>query len=220
MRKSQCPRRISPLSRKARERGQLPARWQASNGRAARTNARVFCTRGPLTARLRRAPSPLRCEGEDKQNAFSRRLSRPSFADHQARKRLPDPPPATNEGGGAPKGASNQCRVECGTRPRASQTRARSRRTYLRGARSPSGAPPRHLQEALASLSSRPRFLELPGANGRTLPGASAASTSQTGPSAGRDDAQNRPGAACVAPPAGTAPAPPIRSTLAKGVPR
>ena len=88
------------------------------------------------------------------------------------------------------------------------------------GGRSPSGAPPRHLPRRIASLSSGPRFLELPGANGRTLPGASAASTSQTGPSAGRDDARNRPGTACVAPPAGTAPAPPIWSTLAKGVPR
>jgi hypothetical protein len=35
-------------------------------------------------------------------------------------------------------------------------------------------------------LSSGPRFLELPGANGRTLPGASAASTSRTGHSAGQ----------------------------------
>ena len=35
-------------------------------------------------------------------------------------------------------------------------------------------------------LSFGPRFLELPGANGRTLPGASAASTSRTGRSAGR----------------------------------
>ncbi len=44
-------------------------------------------------------------------------------------------------------------------------------------------------------LSSGPRFLELPGANGRTLPGASAASTSRTGRSAGRDDARSLPGA-------------------------
>ena len=46
-------------------------------------------------------------------------------------------------------------------------------------------------------LNPGPRFLELPGANGRTLPGASAASTSQTGPSAGRYDARSRPGAVC-----------------------
>jgi hypothetical protein len=60
-----------------------------------------------------------------------------------------------------------------------------------------------------ARLISGPRFLELPGANGRTLPGASAASTSRAGHSAGRYDARNRPGAECVVPPAGTAPAPP-----------
>jgi hypothetical protein len=42
------------------------------------------------------------------------------------------------------------------------------------GARSPLGAPPR-------LLGPGPRFLEPPGANGRTLPGTSAASTSQSG---------------------------------------
>ena len=55
----------------------------------------------------------------------------------------------------------------------------------LRG-RSPLGAPPRHSPSFDPRLNSGPRFLELPGANGRTLPGASAASTSRTGPSAGR----------------------------------
>jgi hypothetical protein len=61
----------------------------------------------------------------------------------------------------------------------------------------------------MARLISGPRFLELPGPNGRTLPGASAASTSRAGHSAGRYDARSRPGAECVVPPAGTAPAPP-----------
>jgi hypothetical protein len=61
----------------------------------------------------------------------------------------------------------------------------------------------------IARLISGPRFLELPGTNGRTLPGASAASTSRAGHSAGRYDARSRPGAECVVPPAGTAPAPP-----------
>jgi hypothetical protein len=42
-------------------------------------------------------------------------------------------------------------------------------------------------------LNPGPRFLELPGANGRTLPGASAASTSQAGRIAGRVDARSRP---------------------------
>ena len=106
-------------------------------------------------------------------------------------------PRPTKEGGGAPKGASNQCRVGSG--------HGRGPHPYpppLAGA----GArlPALHrgtCKRRIASLSSGPRFLELPGANGRTLPGASAASTSQTGPSAGRDDARNRPGTACVAPP-------------------
>ena len=43
----------------------------------------------------------------------------------------------------------------------------------------------------------RPGFLECAGANGSTLPDASAASTSRTGHSAGRDDARSRPGAVC-----------------------
>ncbi len=46
-------------------------------------------------------------------------------------------------------------------------------------------------------LNSGPRFLELPGANGRTLPGASAASTSRTSRNAGQYDARSRPGAVC-----------------------
>jgi|SRR5271166_908393 len=54
-------------------------------------------------------------------------------------------------------------------------------------------------------LNPGPRFLKLPGANGRTLPGASAASTSQTDPSAGLYDARSRPGAKLRASPAGTA---------------
>ena len=72
----------------------------------------------------------------------------------------------------------------------------------------------RRLAAALAKsvtpwLGSGPRFLELPGADGRTLPGASAASSSQTGQNAPADRFPSRPKAKCVAPPAGTAPAPP-----------
>jgi hypothetical protein len=52
------------------------------------------------------------------------------------------------------------------------------------------------LTEALTlQLNPGPRFLELPGANERTLPGASAASTSQAGRIASRVDARSRPGA-------------------------
>ncbi len=54
-------------------------------------------------------------------------------------------------------------------------------------------------------LNFGPRFLELPGAIGRTLPGAGAASPSRTGRSAGRDDARSLPGAGLRSPPAGTA---------------
>ncbi len=82
----------------------------------------------------------------------------------------------------------------------------------------------RHSTAALAKaltpwLSFGPRFLELPGANGRTLPGASAASTSRTGHSAGRDDARSRPGAGLRAPPAGTAPRSASGSSLEGDVP-
>ena len=63
-------------------------------------------------------------------------------------------------------------------------------------------------QAVTPRLSPGPRFLEPPGANGRTLPGASAASSSRTGHSAGRAGPRSRPGAECVVPPAGTALAP------------
>ena len=48
------------------------------------------------------------------------------------------------------------------------------------GARSPFGAPPRHFAEVLPSTRPRPRFLESPDPNGRTLSGTSAASTSRS----------------------------------------
>src|SRR6202795_3722907 len=48
-------------------------------------------------------------------------------------------------------------------------------------ARSPFGAPPRHTPRFLPSARLGPRFLEPPDANGRTLSGTSAASTSQSG---------------------------------------
>jgi hypothetical protein len=46
----------------------------------------------------------------------------------------------------------------------------------------------------IARLISGPRFLELPGANGRTLPGASAASTSRTSPCTTRKPAKTASG--------------------------
>ena len=78
--------------------------------------------------------------------------------------------------------------------------------------RSPSGAPPR-FSPKFPSARPGPRFLESPGANGRTLPGASAVSSSQSG-HAPDERGPGRPAANRIVPPAGTAPAP--RS----GVPR
>jgi hypothetical protein len=84
------------------------------------------------------------------------------------------------------------------------RARLRLQREPLASRRSTAG-----LAKALTPrLSFGPRFLEPPGANGRTLPDASAASTSRTGRNAGRDDARSRPGAWLRATPAGTALAP------------
>src|SRR3984957_20285466 len=89
------------------------------------------------------------------------------------------------KGGGAPK------RRNCPVGPRhalrcchllALRAKPRVQRDALAFRRSTAA-----LAEALTpQLSSGPRFLEPPGANGRTLPGASAASSSRTGHSAGR----------------------------------
>ena len=94
-------------------------------------------------------------------------------------------------------------RIGC-CHPNALRARMRVQRDALASRRSTAA-----LAEALTpQLSSGPRFLEPPGANGRTLPGASAASSSRTGHSAGRAGPRSRPGAECVVPPAGTALAP------------
>src|ERR1700722_15612077 len=100
------------------------------------------------------------------------------------------------KGGGAPK------RRNCPVGPRhanrcchllALRARPRVQRDALAFRRSTAA-----LAEALTpQLSSGPRFLEPPGANGRTLPGASAASSSRTGRSAGRAGPRSRPGAVC-----------------------
>ena len=94
-------------------------------------------------------------------------------------------------------------RIGC-CHPNALRARPRVQRDALAFRRSTAA-----LAEALTpQLNSGPRFLEPPGANGRTLPGASAASSSRTGHSAGRAGPRSRPGAECVVPPAGTALAP------------
>ena len=83
---------------------------------------------------------------------------------------LPDVFAPQKEGGGAPNGAPTSCRAAM---------RGRSRGPINKRDRSPFGAPPR----SCAGNPTRPgpRFLESPDANGRTLSGTSAASTSQSG---------------------------------------
>jgi hypothetical protein len=84
-------------------------------------------------------------------------------------------------------------------------------------ARSPFGAPPRH-PRFWPRLGLRPRFLESPDANGRTLSGTSAASTSRSDTRrTGR--CQSRPRAQCIATPNENRSRSASRSTLAKGVP-
>jgi hypothetical protein len=83
-------------------------------------------------------------------------------------------------------------------------------------ARSPFGAPPRH-PRFLPSARLRPRFLEPPDANGRTLSGTSAASTSRSGTCrTGR--CPSRPRAQCITAPHENRSRSAFRSTLAKGV--
>jgi hypothetical protein len=76
---------------------------------------------------------------------------------------------------------------------------------------------PTAASEVLASAQLRPRFLEPPDANGRTLSGTSAASTSRSGTRrTGR--CPSRPRAQCIAAPDENRSRFALRSTLAKGV--
>jgi len=100
------------------------------------------------------------------------------------------------EGGGAPNGAPRLPRLVALARPRPDKRAARLS-ALLRG-HAPGFLPTRP----------GPRFLESPDANGRTLSGTSAASTSRSGTRrTGR--CPSRPRAQCIATPARTAPAPP-----------
>ncbi len=163
--------------------------------------------------------------GENK-NPFSRRVPRPRFAYHHNNKALLDSLPSPHDpkrGAERRKAHPNQCpRHTRQATPLDADARGAEAR---QDAALPSGALAfRRSTAALAKaltprLSSGPRFLELPGANGRTLPGASAASTSRTGRSAGRV-MPKPPGCGLAIPPAGTAPAPPFRHAFRKGVPR
>jgi hypothetical protein len=74
------------------------------------------------------------------------------------------------QGGGAPNGAPQLPRLDAQARPRPDKRD-----------RSPFGAPPRSCAGISFPTRPGPRFLESPDANGRTLSGTSAASTSQSG---------------------------------------
>ena len=130
--------------------------------------------------------------GGEKQIRSRGAALRPSYGKlvHESHSHLP---PQRTKGGGAPEGAMSWSRA---TRYRcchliALRARQRVQRDALASRRSTAALA----KTVTPWLNPGPRFLELPGANGRTLPGASAASTSQTGRSAGRYDARSRPGA-------------------------
>jgi hypothetical protein len=108
-----------------------------------------------------RKPSSPSQRGGGNVSTFSRRTPRPRFGYHHNNKAFLDSPPSprkimrNKEGGGAPKGASNHGRAISGARQRAKQPRpAQFRAPFacFAGARSPSGAPPRHFADCSAHL--------------------------------------------------------------------
>jgi hypothetical protein len=136
--------------------------------------------------------------------------------------------PGNPRGSGAPRGASNQCR--------ATPTHVAMSRRFGRGARRRQvyAICATHLLPGRARLpalccGSRQGFdpltqlqAMLPGTRveagvTRPLLSQSRDSTSRRGLSAAGRDAQSRPGAECIVPRAGTAPAPSFESALAKG---
>jgi hypothetical protein len=136
--------------------------------------------------------------------------SHPSFAKKTPRKAKPRNSSLKKKGGGAPRGAPPG-RIEkgCGARPFSFPPYGR---TEVAGTswsgRARLSAPHRGIRGFETSARLRPRFLEPPDANGRTLSGTSAASTSRSGTRrTGR--CPSRPRAQCIATPTRTAPAPP-----------
>jgi hypothetical protein len=103
--------------------------------------------------------------------------------------------PPKIRGGGAPKrrncpvgprhASDVAIRMRFGRRPRVQRNALAFRRSTAA------------LIRLLPLTQLRAAFLEPPGANGRTLPGASAASSSRTGHSAGQAGPRSRPGAVC-----------------------
>jgi hypothetical protein len=130
------------------------------------------------------------------------------------------------KGGGAPRSAPTRSRIEgCGARPLLSSRCGRTEaQDYIEPWTSKNGAGalafrrPTAASEVLASARLRPRFLEPPDANGRTLSSTSAASTSQSDTRrTGRCPSRSR--ARCIAAPDKNRSRSALRSTLAKGVP-
>ena len=151
-------------------------------------------SRRPLTRRRCAHSTSPRTRGEVKQAiSFSRCILASEFSARTPRMLLP---PNKSEG----RRSAEKAQLSRGASPRdqmlpparasgaAARPAGRARLSALhRGSR----------QAVTPRLSPGPRFLEPPGANGRTLPGASAASSSRTGRNAGRAGPQGRPGAVC-----------------------
>ena len=173
-----------------------------------------LCSAHPTLARVANFFIPSSATGRPmrtRTNFVPAARRRPSFAKSQTRIRTKAPKPRSKA---LPKLPRSKGKRSAGRRI---QREAASPRTSSRHPRKPSAVrraplllpPPlagedqgggalasRRSTAALAEvwprLGSGPRFLESPGANGRTLPGASAASTSRTG---------NRPDGRCPVPP-------------------
>jgi hypothetical protein len=153
---------------------------------------------------LRVVPLPRATRGGGQQNRSRGAPARPSFANHDAKI---DSPPA-KEGGGAPKGASNQFRAapanvaacRCpGAEARHADKCAQSAHLSACGARSPSGATPR-LSPGLSHPGSAPGHAcwdSVPAGVTRPLLSQSSGSTPHLGRSTEENDAQSRSGADC-----------------------
>ncbi len=139
------------------------------------------------------------------------------------RKATTTPPLKRREAGRREARTGSRIEKRCGARPFSCPPFAEDRGPglhkaldLLERARSPCGALPRHSPRFYSRLGFRPRFLEPPDANGRTLSGTSAASTSRSGTRrTGR--CPSRPRAQCISAQHENRPRSASRSTLAKG---
>jgi hypothetical protein len=135
--------------------------------------------------------------------------------------------PCNKRGSGAPRGASNQCRAARSALPPINAFRAaraadkctqsaqlicfRGALAFRRCCGSRQGFDP------LTQLQAMLPGTRVEAGVTRPLLSQSRDSTSRRGPRAAGRDAQSRPGAECIVPRAGTAPAPSFESALAKG---